>query len=144
VRGRDDFDQQHSAPGRWIMGALDQRLRARASEPQVLQRIVEEAWSLDQQRQAIARRLEELKSVVAIGLGPEQERTTGRFGVRTAGLVHSLRVPSPGLVPAEIMSRQPDRKAILTHFHQTGEVVAGTTMTARRPSVRIWEVEGAS
>lgn len=124
-----------------IVAALDARLRAMSAQDELIERVAEEIWSLDRQRQVIEKRLEELKVALAAGIGPDQQRVVGRFGIKTTGLVHSLKIPSPDLVPANFTARQPDRRAILMHFHQTGEVVPGTTITTRRPAVRVWEVE---
>ncbi len=124
-----------------IVAALDARLRTMSAQDELLERVAGEVWSLDRQRQAIEKRLEELKVALAAAIGPDRQRRAGRFGIKTAGLVHSLKIPSPGLVPANFTARQPDRRAILMHFRETGEVVPGTSITTRRPAVRVWEEE---
>jgi hypothetical protein len=42
-------------------------------------------------------------------------------------------------LPKDLLSLQPDRKAILAHYRETGQAPPGTQITNKRPPVRVWK-----
>ncbi len=116
------------------------RLRDTAANECAVGNIAEEVCLLEARRCDLDARIDGLKALLACMLGPSIERMAGPHGIKIGAVAHTLKVPKPGNVPPAFMARQPDRKAILKHFHETGEVLPGTSVETRRPSVRVWKL----
>jgi hypothetical protein len=119
--------------------AFARRLRQMGDDRATLQRVAQTVVTLEEQRNKLEEEMDAWKACVAAMLGPSVEFDAGGLGIKVGPEMQNLRVTSLQEVPKEFLSMQPDRKAILAHFRATGQVLAGTQITSKRPAVRIWK-----
>jgi len=123
-----------------VIQTLHRRLASMSHDDTAVMALATEVVSIDEQQDKLEERLVELKAALACMLGPSQERAVDGLGIKTSVAMPSLKVSEPARVPAEFLSKQPNRKAILRHYAETGEMVAGTSISMRRPAVRVWKL----
>lgn len=126
----------------WIgamLARLDEELRQRSSHvsEEMLEAYAARIDSLGDESQRVDAELQTAKDTLSVLLGPRTRRDAGEWRILIGSPGWTLRVSDPRAVPPAFRSAQPDRRAILAHFRQTGEIVAGTQIGERRAPVTI-------
>ncbi len=107
----------------------------------LVDRLAERVQMLSEKRQEIDGELAEAKQLLIALVGEQSIARGERYRVKTTGAGWSLRVLDKQEIPAQWLSPQPDRRAILQHFKATGEIVPGASVAARQPAVHLSEIE---
>ncbi len=74
---------------------------------------------------------------IADEVGEGRNVDIGPYRVRVQAARAFVKIKDAGSVPLDFCSAQPDRKVILRHFQQTGEVVPGIDVSMGRPIVYV-------
>lgn len=123
------------------MRAMQQQIAARlergTADPDLLERLAAELDQLRTQAAELDRELGARRQLLAALLGPDQRTRVGAFALRTSAPSYTVKVLDEQAVPASFLASTPDRKAILKHFQETGEIPAGTDINPRRTVVTV-------
>lgn len=120
-----------------MISEIDARLRRLSFNGELMHALATEINSLEQQKTAIESKVSDAKEAVAAILGPNSGLAVGDLFIKTGPQGTSLKVEDPSRLPRAFFKEQPDRKAILNHYKETGEVVPGTIFSRLRPAVRV-------
>ena len=118
---------------------LSEKIRLFGSDQRVLESIISDIVSTQQQINQLTQKLQMTKAVLAEILGAGAKKTVGKHWVSIGFPKLFVRIESRGEIPKQYFSAQPDKKMILDHFKSTGEMVAGVVVKESRPSVIIKE-----
>jgi hypothetical protein len=123
------------------MQAMLERIEARFGHgmqaPELLAQLASELDGLRQQAGAIDRDLKARRRLLAALLGPDQRAQVGPFSIRTSAPSFAVKVLDEQAVPAAFLKSSPDRKTILKHFQDTGEIPPGTDVNPRATVVTV-------
>jgi len=100
-----------------------------------LRALAERLVELRQEKRYLEGEIERVGGLLAEALGQGTKRTLGDIQVRVSVARPGVRIVRAAEVPAEFLSRQPDRKLILAHLTATGQVPPGVEATVGRPTV---------
>jgi hypothetical protein len=120
-----------------IVEEITGRLRSLSSNAKLMRDLATDIDSLEKQKVDIESKLLDAKEKVGAILGPNAGLAVGDLLIKTGPQGTSLKVEDPSRLSPAFFKEQPDRKAILNHYRETGEVVPGTTVSRLRPSVRV-------
>ena len=107
----------------------------------LLNQLAERILVLNAKRQEIDSELADAKQLLVALIGESNVVRSARFQVKTTRPGWSLRILEKQKIPAQWLSPQPDRRAILQHYKRTGEIIPGASIAPRQPSVYLSEIE---
>jgi hypothetical protein len=115
----------------------------RRMDPQnsLLDRLAERINELNAMRQDLDSELAEARQLTITLIGESGTASSRRFRVKTSRPGWTLRILDKDKIPSRWLAPQPDRKAILQHFKNTGEIIPGASVGKRQPSVYVSEVK---
>ena len=102
-----------------------------------VERLADDLDQLRRQASEIDRSLTARRQLLAAMLGPDRRTRVGPFAIRTSAPAFSVKILDEQAVPAPFLSSSPDRKAILKHFQDTGEIPPGVDVNPRRTVVNV-------
>ena len=132
--------ERHRPRMKQLIDGFARRLRTIGDDRATMHRIAQTVVALEEQRGRLEQEVDRWKRCVAAMLGPSVELDVGGLGIKVGPEMQNLRVIEAQRVPKEFLSMQPDRKAILAHYRQTGQVLPGTQISSKRPAVRVCEL----
>lgn len=97
--------------------------------------LAERLFELRDEKRYVENEIEKVSAQLAEAVGEGVRRTLGKIDVRVTAPKPGLRVTSEGDVPASFLTPKPDRKRLLAHIQETGEVPTGVEVTEGRSIV---------
>jgi hypothetical protein len=126
-----------------MVQAVEQQVCQAAQDGAALERVAADLLDLQAQRAQLQQQIELHRDLIELAVGHGNKRGLGTHRVSVGQPGVSLRVLDAEQVPAAFLRPQPDRKAILEQFRSTGEIIPGTQVNPRRPTVGV-RVDGAA
>lgn len=97
--------------------------------------LAERLVELREEKRYVEGEIESVSARLAGAVGEGTKRKLGDVEIRVSVARPGLRVLAPDDVPGEFLSSKPDRKLLLSHIQETGEVPSGVEVTEGRPVV---------
>jgi hypothetical protein len=132
-----EVDEVHHQQISETISVLDSYLQQLVLNDDLLTLLASEINELLETKRTASLRINQLKDTVTVLMGADNTCWTGTFRIKTGKPAHSLRIVDQHCIPIEFLTPQPDRRAILAHFLNTGELIPGTDISNRRLTVTI-------
>ncbi len=132
-----DAGEPHRERMTAMLARIEAWLGRTPADPATLERLADDLDQLRRQASEIDRSLTARRQLLAAMLGPDRRTRVGPFAIRTSAPAFSVKILDEQAVPAPFLSSSPDRKAILKHFQDTGEIPPGVDVNPRRTVVNV-------
>ncbi|QDV06601.1 hypothetical protein Poly30_21110 [Planctomycetes bacterium Poly30] len=100
-----------------------------------LEALAERLVELREEKRYVEGEIETVAARLAAAVGEGSKRMLGSVEIRVTAARPGLRILVEGDVPSAFLTAKPDRKLLLSHIRETGEVPLGVEVTEGRPTV---------